>query len=86
MRPWALVTQLGVSMSLSIVSGLVAGIWIDNKLGTAPLATLICSLIGIAVGTFSVYRLVVSSIYSAEERDVDKKRRHSDRSSRGEND
>lgn len=63
--PLALITQLGLTIVLSILLGLVLGLWVDAHLGTKPWATLILSLLGILAGSFGVYRLVSSSIDQA---------------------
>jgi ATP synthase protein I len=70
MRPgWGgslgLVTQLGVTVVLSILLGLVIGLWIDAHFGTRPWGTLILSLVGILAGSVAVYRLIVASIDEA---------------------
>ncbi|HLZ08435.1 MAG TPA: AtpZ/AtpI family protein [Chloroflexota bacterium] len=91
MRPglgasFALVSQLGLTMVVSILIGLVAGQWIDARLGTSPWALVVLLLVGIAAGIFGVVRLVSRSIDvasseprphatgrpSVEERDDDK--------------
>jgi F0F1-type ATP synthase assembly protein I len=40
----------------SMVSCLLAGLLIDRKAGTSPTWTLVCSLVGIAVGIYLVVR------------------------------
>lgn len=65
--PLALISQLGLTMVGSILLGLVLGLWIDSHFGTGPWATLILSLIGIAAGSFGVYRLISVSIEEAIE-------------------
>ena len=70
MRPgWAgpltLITQLGLTIVVAIVLGLVVGLWVDSHFGTKPWGTLILSLLGILAGSFGVYRLVATSIDQA---------------------
>lgn len=65
--PLALITQLGLTMVGSILLGLVLGLWIDAHFGTKPWATLILSLLGIAAGSYGVYRLIATSIEEAVE-------------------
>jgi F0F1-type ATP synthase assembly protein I len=60
--PLSLITQLGLTIVLSILLGLVLGLWVDAHFGTKPWATLILSLLGIVAGSFGVYRLVATSI------------------------
>jgi F0F1-type ATP synthase assembly protein I len=40
--------------------GLLAGHFIDGALNSAPIATFIGLLLGLAIGTYGVYRLVTS--------------------------
>jgi ATP synthase protein I len=58
----ALVSQLGLTMVISILIGLVAGRWIDATLGTTPWAFIVLLLLGIAAGIFGVIQLVTRSI------------------------
>jgi ATP synthase protein I len=63
--PLALVTQLGLTMVVSILLGLVLGLWVDSHFGTRPWGMLGLSLLGIAAGTVGVYRLITTSIDEA---------------------
>ena len=70
MRPslggsFALVTQLGLTLALSIVFGLVLGLWVDAHFATKPWAAVIFSLLGISAGIYGVIRLVSASIDQA---------------------
>lgn len=70
MRPslggsFALVTQLGLTLALSIVFGLVLGLWVDAHFGTKPWAAVVFSLLGISAGIYGVIRLVSASIDQA---------------------
>ncbi|HUX86597.1 MAG TPA: AtpZ/AtpI family protein [Chloroflexota bacterium] len=76
LAPVALISQLGLTMVGSILLGLVIGLWIDAHFGTKPWATLILSLVGVFVGSISVYRLVVTSIdQAADEMHRDQKKK-----------
>ncbi len=55
---FALIGQVGLMISLGAVLGIVVGLFIDNKLGSSPIATLIGLLLGLAAGIYGVYRLV----------------------------
>ena len=61
----ALITQLGVTVVVSILIGVVLGQWVDAHFGTRPWGTLGLSLVGILAGSAGVYRLVVMSIDQA---------------------
>ncbi len=60
-NPWsafALVGQVGLTISLSMLAGIGVGLLIDNHFGTRPVATLIGLLLGLAAGVYGVYRLI----------------------------
>ncbi len=57
---FALIGQVGLMISLGAVLGIVVGLFIDDKLGSSPVATIIGLLLGLAVGIYGVYRLVSS--------------------------
>lgn len=63
--PIALVTQVGLTMVVCILIGLAIGLWADNNFGTKPCITLVLTLVGVAAGTYSVYRLVSEAIEEA---------------------
>ncbi|HWP02419.1 MAG TPA: AtpZ/AtpI family protein [Gemmatimonadaceae bacterium] len=47
----------GFEFAASVLLGLLAGQWLDKKLGTAPLFLLIGVLLGMAAGFWNLYRL-----------------------------
>ena len=49
---------LGWYVALSIILGMVGGLWLDRRLGTLPLFTLVGVVVGSAVAFYGVYRLV----------------------------
>lgn len=55
---FALIGQVGLMISLGAVLGILAGLFIDSKLGSSPVATLIGLLLGLAAGVYGAYRLV----------------------------
>ena len=56
----ALPGTIGVYIAGGALLGLAAGHFIDGKLNSAPIATLIGLLLGLAVGIYGVFRLVTS--------------------------
>jgi F0F1-type ATP synthase assembly protein I len=65
MRGWreglsglALLFQLSALVLAAALGPLLIGLALDRALGTAPLITLACALLGIAVGTIGTYRIV----------------------------
>lgn len=55
-----LLGQIGFTIVFSILIGLFIGLYIDHRFHTAPIATLIGLLLGLAAGVYGVYRLVSS--------------------------
>jgi ATP synthase protein I len=55
-----LATQVGVMVVVSILGCLFLGLWIDSKLHTKPLATLIFIALGTLVAIAGTYRLARS--------------------------
>ncbi|HKV85368.1 MAG TPA: AtpZ/AtpI family protein [Ktedonobacterales bacterium] len=56
----ALPGTIGVYIAGGALLGLAAGHFIDRWLNTAPIASLIGLLLGLAVGIYGVFRLVTS--------------------------
>ncbi len=54
--------QLAWVVAFATLIPLGAGLWLDRRLGTAPLFTLIGALIGVVAGTVSTVRIGVRSI------------------------
>jgi hypothetical protein len=52
---------LGLQMALSVVIFLLAGKWLDGKLGTGRWLSLLGALLGGAVGFYSLYSHLVKS-------------------------
>ena len=55
-------TQLAIIMAVSIIAGLLVGLWLDQRLNTAPFATLVFLLVGLAVGSLAAYRTLMSAL------------------------
>lgn len=64
-RTIGLASELGMAMGLTaagcVVLGLVLGRWIDARLGTRPVASLISLVVGAVAGQFAIYRLAMRS-------------------------
>jgi ATP synthase protein I len=58
----ALVTGLGLTIVISVGVCGVAGYFADQWLGTSPIMTIAGILLGVAVGAFQAYRLVMKAI------------------------
>ncbi|MDP2916982.1 MAG: AtpZ/AtpI family protein [Dehalococcoidia bacterium] len=46
-------------MAGSIVLGVFAGIWLDNRFGTQPILTIIGLLLGLIVAFYGVYQMLL---------------------------
>lgn len=56
-------------MVLAIVGFWLIGVWIDRRLGTWPLASIVLVIIGTAGGAYQSYRLIMKSLKSRDRRD-----------------
>ena len=50
---------VGWFIGLSIILGVLSGLWLDNKLNTQPLFILIGLLFGLIVAVYGVYRMLL---------------------------
>ncbi len=57
---FALIGQVGLYIAGGALLGVAVGTFIDGKLHSAPVATLIGLLLGLAVGIYGVFRLISS--------------------------
>ena len=51
-------TGIGFYIAACILIGILAGLWLDNKVGTTPLFILLGALLGLGLALFGVYRMV----------------------------
>lgn len=61
MRRWqAALRFIGVGwyVGLSILGGVLAGLWLDNQFSTKPLFVIIGLMLGITVAGYGVYKMV----------------------------
>ena len=52
-------SNLGFTLAICLGIGVFAGRYIDNWLGTSPWALVICSLLGMATGFWSLYKRMI---------------------------
>ncbi|HXI45333.1 MAG TPA: AtpZ/AtpI family protein [Candidatus Acidoferrales bacterium] len=60
-RGWAyavLFSEIGASLLVTTLLGVLAGRWVDQQLGTLPVFVIIGFLLGAGSGTVMIYRLV----------------------------
>jgi ATP synthase protein I len=53
-----LFTEIGVSLLVTTLIGVLAGYWLDQRLGTVPVFVLVGFIAGAGLGTLMIYRLV----------------------------
>jgi F0F1-type ATP synthase assembly protein I len=61
--PIALIIQLGTTIVVATLLPLLVGIWLDERLNTAPWITLLGLGVGIIAAVTAVYR-TISSLYT----------------------
>jgi hypothetical protein len=64
---FALFSQVGFILLVTILGGTLAGYWADEQLGTVPILTLGGFLAGLMVGWVAVFRLITRFLASADE-------------------
>jgi F0F1-type ATP synthase assembly protein I len=60
-RGWAyaaLFSEIGLSLLVTTLVGVLIGRWVDEQLGTLPVFVIVGFLIGAGSGTVMIYRLV----------------------------
>ena len=60
---------LGWYVAIAIVLGIAGGIWLDNRLGTLPLFTLLGVLLGSVAAFYGLYRMVEPLLKGDEQTD-----------------
>jgi len=53
----AVASQFGITLAVSVVLGYFAGQWLDDRLGTRPIFTLIGVLLGLVAAVLNTIRL-----------------------------
>ena len=56
-----LVTEIGLIIVLCVAGGLLVGVWLDRKLGTIALFTVLLLLLGLGSAFLNIYRILLSS-------------------------
>jgi ATP synthase protein I len=61
-----LFSEIGISLLVTTLIGVLAGRWVDEQLGTLPIFLIIGFLIGAGSGTVMIYRLVTRFLKTIE--------------------
>ena len=56
---FALFTEIGLVMLVTILASVLAGYWVDGQLGTLPIFSMIGLFGGLALSGLAVYRLII---------------------------
>ena len=75
MKWWALalrLTGMGWYVAISIVGGILGGVWLDRQLGTTLVFTLVGVLLGTVVAFYGLYRMVQPFVTGAPDKDDSK--------------
>ncbi len=54
----ALFSEIGIVLLVTVLLGVVAGKWADDRLGTLPIFVLVGFFVGLTAGGLAVYRLI----------------------------
>jgi F0F1-type ATP synthase assembly protein I len=68
-RGWAyaaLFSEIGISLLVTTLIGVLVGYWADGQLGTLPVFVMVGFLIGAGAGTAMIYRLVTRFLKTIE--------------------
>jgi F0F1-type ATP synthase assembly protein I len=68
-RGWAyaaLFSEIGISLLVTTLVGVLAGYWIDQQLGTVPIFAITGFLVGAGSGSVMIYRLVTRFLKTIE--------------------
>jgi ATP synthase protein I len=60
---------VGWFVAISILLGVWGGLWLDAKLGTAPIMVLVGLFLGLAVAFYGVYRMLLPLIRKRDKED-----------------
>ena len=68
-RGWAyaaLFSEIGISLLVTTLIGVLVGYWADGQLGTLPIFVLVGFFAGAGAGTLMIYRLVANFLRTIE--------------------
>jgi F0F1-type ATP synthase assembly protein I len=74
MRRWqAALNVIGVGwfVGVSLLLGVLGGLWLDSRFGTEPLFVMVGLFLGIIVAAYGVYRMLVPLIRNRQDKEDD---------------
>jgi ATP synthase protein I len=60
---------VGWFIAISILLGVLGGLWLDNKFGTKPILVIVGLIFGLAVAFYGVYRMLLPLIRSKRDKE-----------------
>jgi len=72
MRRWAAALRfigVGWFVGISILGGVVGGLWLDNKFGTKPILVIVGLIFGLIVAFYGVYRMLLPLIRNKRDKE-----------------
>ncbi len=63
---FALFSEIGLVLLVTVLFGVLAGYWVDQQLGTLPIFVLVGLFVGLGAGARVVYRLISRFLADAE--------------------
>jgi ATP synthase protein I len=55
---FALFSEIGLVLLVTVLAGVLAGYWLDQRLGTIPIFVLVGLGIGLTAGALAVWRMI----------------------------
>ena len=62
----ALFSEIGISLLVTTLLGVLVGYWADGQFGTLPIFVIVGFLVGAGAGTVMIYRLVSQFLRTIE--------------------
>jgi len=62
-------TGVGFFIGTCIVMGVVGGLWLDNKLNTAPVFMIVGLVLGIVVAAYGVYQMLLPLLHNKQDKE-----------------
>lgn len=64
---FALFSEIGLVLLVTVLLGVLAGYWLDQRLGTIPIFVLVGLGIGLTAGALAVWRMISRFLASLED-------------------
>ncbi|MCX7704217.1 MAG: AtpZ/AtpI family protein [Planctomycetota bacterium] len=61
-RVLGLLSTLGITVAVSVVGGVLGGVWLDSKFRTKPVLMLAGLAVGLVAGCWACYKMIMRSL------------------------